>query len=479
MFNITFIYFIFMINYLLLHLLHISYNRFKFAYNINYFKIFLWGRKKMKSKMIGILVVTLLIATAFPALGLVEKSEISCLKIEDSGVITTNILDVLDQQQTTYTGEERIQQLNSGGLAQSFIPALTPLTKISVLWIKSSGTPEFAYYTIEIRSDIHSTSYLRKITIDYSQIQTGLYWYNWDFSDLSVTVGNTYWIVCYATTATIFSTQVKWCYGSPGDPYPNGMPMINYGPPLYWSAYDLWGDFCFKTYGIGGTDNPPVVVIETPTDGFTTSNPVLTVEGYVTDDIGIASFGRKHEWTGDMRITSGTLPPPYPTYYAFSEVFDLELGWNRITIFVSDSSGQPGEDQIEVYYVLNQAPLKPSTPTGPSSGKAGNSYIYGTSTTDPDGDQVYYQWDWGHEISPWDGPYNSGDPVTVSHIFPSQGSYSVKVKAKDTNSDESVFSDPLSVSMPKNKPYLNRPILNFLQQHPYLFPILRQLLLKL
>jgi hypothetical protein len=235
-------------------------------------------------------------------------------------------------------------------------------------------------------------------------------------------------------------------------------------------------DFCFKTYGATTTDDPPVVVIETPADGTTTSNPTLTVTGYASDDLGVTSFGRQHEWTGDQEVTSGTLSPPYQTHYTFSEVFNLHLGWNRITIFVTDTSNQEGEDQIVVYYATNQAPNKPSTPSGPNTGKAGNSYTYSTSTIDPDGDQVYYQWNWGHETSTWDGPYNSGDTVSASHIFPSQGSFLVKVKAKDTSNEESIWSDPLSVSMPRNKPYLNTPFMQFLKNHPLIYQMLQRFL---
>jgi hypothetical protein len=434
----------------------------------------------MRKKIIGILVVTLLITTALPTLGLVEKngkSEISFLQIEKPGVITTNILDVVDQQQTTYTNEVRIQELNVGGLGQSFKPSISPLTKVSVLWIKSSGIPEFAYYYIEIRSDIHSTSYLRKIQIDNSQIQTGLIWYTWDFSDLSVTVGNTYWIVCYASIPTIYTTQVKWCYGSPGDPYPNGMPMINYGPPLYWSAFDLWGDFCFKTYTTGDTNNPP----NTPSKpvGPTTGNVGISYS-YSTsttdDDDDQVTYGFDWDGNGAVDDWSGLQDSGDPCSMSHSW---SSAGTFQVKVKAKDEHNAESSWSSALTVIIsagNNPPDKPSIPTGPVSGKAGNSYIYGTSTIDPDGDRVYYQWDWGHEISPWDGTYNSGDPVTVSHIFPSQGSYSVKVKAKDTHGEESVFSDPLSVTMPKNKPYINRPFLNFLQKFPIIFPKLQELL---
>ena len=123
----------------------------------------------------------------------------------------------------------------------------------------------------------------------------------------------------------------------------------------------------------------------------------------------------------------------------------------------------------------NNAPNKPDTPSGQTNGKTGTSYTYSTSTEDLDGDQVWYKWDWGDEVSNWDGPYTSGDPVTTSHTWSNQGTYAVKVKAKDTSDAESVWSDPLSVSMPKNKA-INTPFTQFLENHPHMFPLLRQLL---
>ena len=70
-----------------------------------------------------------------------------------------------------------------------------------------------------------------------------------------------------------------------------------------------------------------------------------------------------------------------------------------------------------------------------------------------------------------------GDDVTASHIWVNQGTYVVKVKAKDTSDIESVWSDPLGVSMPKSKSYNIRDFLIcFLDDHPLMFPILKQIL---
>lgn len=122
-------------------------------------------------------------------------------------------------------------------------------------------------------------------------------------------------------------------------------------------------------------------------------------------------------------------------------------------------------------------PNKPSQPSGQTNGIVGQEYVYTTSTTDPDGDQVYYLWDWGDgNNSGWSQAYFSGTTVGVKHKWTSKGSYSVKVKAKDMLEQESSWSDPLAITMP----YSYKPIPHFLellfQRFPNAFPLLRHLL---
>jgi len=151
------------------------------------------------------------------------------------------------------------------------------------------------------------------------------------------------------------------------------------------------------------------------------------------------------------------LVPGQNYYIKLTAPLGSEYGWGsspRDPYPQGDSSKGSGTGWdwcFRTYCMENSPPNKPNMPTGTNSGKAGTSYTYSTSTDDPDGDQVWYKWDWGNEVSNWDGPYTSGDPVTTSHTWPNQGSYAVKVKAKDTSDVESVWSDPLSVSMPKSK----------------------------
>jgi len=122
----------------------------------------------------------------------------------------------------------------------------------------------------------------------------------------------------------------------------------------------------------------------------------------------------------------------------------------------------------------------PETPEidGPTSGKAGVEYNYTLSSTDPDGDDVFYCVDWGDDTGEvCTGPYASGEEVIVSHIWTEQDTYTIKVKAKDTYDAESDWAT-LEVSMPMNKPFnFNfNPLSWLFERFPNAFPVLRHLL---
>jgi hypothetical protein len=144
---------------------------------------------------------------------------------------------------------------------------------------------------------------------------------------------------------------------------------------------------------------------------------------------------------------------------------------------------QPFGDPTLVIGEQSNPPAKPATPSGPPSGNAGTSYTYTSSATDPDGDQVYLMFNWGdNTTSGWVGPYASGATGSASKTWTSQGTYQVKVLAKDTHGKLSVWSDPLPISMPLvNKYSPDQPVLHFLQwlleRFPNAFPLLHALLL--
>jgi subtilisin family serine protease len=125
---------------------------------------------------------------------------------------------------------------------------------------------------------------------------------------------------------------------------------------------------------------------------------------------------------------------------------------------------------------LNQPPAPPII-TGPAKGKIKVPTEYNFTTTDPDGDQVYYFIDWGdHTNSSWIGPYPSGDIITESHTWTTKGTYAIKAKAKDIYRNESGWGT-LSVTMPLSyEPPHFRFFEWLFERFPHAFPILKHLL---
>ncbi|EMR73543.1 hypothetical protein MBGDN05_00779 [Thermoplasmatales archaeon SCGC AB-539-N05] len=142
------------------------------------------------------------------------------------------------------------------------------------------------------------------------------------------------------------------------------------------------------------------------------------------------------------------------------DIFDLELNYELKSLT----------------YTMPGAPEIPSRPNGPTQGTPDVEYTYSSLTIDHEGDQVYYWFDWGDGTdSDWLGPYDSGQQVSAPHTWSERGSYAIKVKAKDVEDHETLWSSPLSVSLPKNKnsKAINNPLfLQFLER----FPMLKDLL---
>ena len=98
---------------------------------------------------------------------------------------------------------------------------------------------------------------------------------------------------------------------------------------------------------------------------------------------------------------------------------------------------------------VNIPPAKPQKPSGPTSGEPGVEYTYSTTTTDPNNQELYYQWSWGDgTTSEWLGPYEPTQNAEAQHTWSKKGNYEIKVKAKDTCNAESPWSDPLPITMP-------------------------------
>jgi hypothetical protein len=243
------------------------------------------------------------------------------------------------------------------------------------------------------------------------------------------------------------------------------------------------------------------ILIETYSDNIRRSYGALCFEGtmHMMDEYGTSCYDETDAWIifGDPSLQVRTDTPESITVIHDDEI---DEGVTTFTVTVSgvenalcaisrdsnlygygytDSSGQAiitfenpinGEEDFDLvvtaynkipyFYTLpvntNEAPYAPSIPDGPASGDVDESLSYSSSTTDFEGEDIYYWFDWGDGTdSGWLGPYVSGEEVTESNIWTVRGVYDIKVKAKDINDDESDWSEIFTVSISNKNP--NKP----------------------
>jgi len=157
------------------------------------------------------------------------------------------------------------------------------------------------------------------------------------------------------------------------------------------------------------------------------------------------------DWNNDDIIDEWT------DYIPSNSSINLSHNWNssgdyEIKVLVEDIVGEKSDFSLSLEIsVINLAPEIP-TIDGPISGKKGEISHYNISTSDLNGDMVYY-WVLWYDNCPgitWDGPYLSGEYIIKEYSWEDEGDFTIKVKAKDTNGEESDWAT-LEVTMPKYK----------------------------
>ncbi|HVQ01382.1 MAG TPA: C25 family cysteine peptidase, partial [Candidatus Thermoplasmatota archaeon] len=268
----------------------------------------------------------------------------------------------------------------------------------------------------------------------------------------------------------------------------------------HWVPTPLQGFWVSDVSSLSNGDMLPIVTVEAcDTAEFDTSDSTFNFQ-FLADTNGgaIAAFGAtgigySYTGTGDVQGLIGLMGiDTYKGYKTDGANTFGEMWYHALQRYIKASmedadyktveEWEPFGDPTLVIQEPSNPPAKPATPSGPPSGVAGNSYIYTSSTTDPDNDQVYLMFSWGdNTTSGWVGPYNSGATGSATHTWSKQGSYSIKVMAKDTHGKTSDWSDPLPVQMPLTNSYQgNHPLLVFLQwladRFPHIFQLLHSLL---
>jgi hypothetical protein len=151
-------------------------------------------------------------------------------------------------------------------IAQSFIPQKAILTRIEIFIAKNVTT---SYpFALGIRDELTKPD-MATTNVAAEAISTENFtWVEFDIPDLWITVGQTYYIVCY--TENITDNFYGWAANNDSDSYPNGCAWISTDDGDTWTndsvslelknnqhtnpkGDDTW-DMVFRTYGIDSTN---------------------------------------------------------------------------------------------------------------------------------------------------------------------------------------------------------------------------------
>lgn len=151
-----------------------------------------------------------------------------------------------------------------------------------------------------------------------------------------------------------------------------------------------------------------------------------------------------------------------PTYgHSYGEKDIITVTINTTTLpygehscdIVLDTSDSDGIFKVKVNIVEppNHPPHQPFL-NGPSAGNHQIEQTFTARSIDQDNDQLWFLWDWDDgTMSEWIGPADNNTDFTQKHRWSEEGSYQVRVQAKDEHGAISDWSDPLSIEIPKNK----------------------------
>ncbi len=151
---------------------------------------------------------------------------------------------------------------------------------------------------------------------------------------------------------------------------------------------------------------------------------------------------------------------PDTTYNLQGMSYNTRYYWQ---IVAKDNNGEETEGPIWYFITRSDINRPPGLPgiDGPTLVPVNVETDFEFWASDPDGDNVYIKVSWGDgEGTGWQGPYSSGEKITLSHawIKPLMP-YVIKAKAKDVNDEEGPeASFPIFITMSKSV-QINRVVL--------------------
>jgi hypothetical protein len=201
----------------------------------------------------------------------------------------------------------------------------------------------------------------------------------------------------------------------------------------------------FSTVGVPSATAAPPAEPSLPTPANGSSGVTIFIElEWVSNESGL---------THDVYFGAENPPPLYATNItgtSYRPQTRLQLNTTYYWQIVSYNGAMETNVSPVWSFVTagDQPPFRPVVLDGPVAAGPDIELEFATVAPDPEGDQVYYQWDWGDgNISDWLGPYGFGEQTKTTHYWAENGTYDIRVRARDALGEEGGWSDLYQISI--------------------------------
>lgn len=246
--------------------------------------------EKMKKKLI----LTIIFAVS---LIMIQTTALSSPLNDDSEFLDQSQINHDKDYTKSINGDQQIY-------AQSFTPELDTLTRVELLCKREGNSDYSNQILISVKENLDAENIVTmSISLKNAKIPNGSTpeWISFDFDDVSVVIGETYYILCQQQK-TKTEESFQWFATSADSSYSPGSSWSYLSSENSWS--NIGGDFCFKTYGQSQQNRPPVADAGGPYHAYSDSNYKVTFSAE-------NSFDRDgdiiyYQWDfGDNRIGHG------------------------------------------------------------------------------------------------------------------------------------------------------------------------------
>jgi len=328
---------------------------------------------------------------------------------------------------------------------QGFIPDKNYITKLDVYF--NIGTSHHVTFGIAKRIGT-GFFYLESISAYPSKG-----WNTYDFPCIQTNFMDEYYVM--VTTETGKHADIGF---ATGNPYTKGnfdlhMSYWQNG----WQEETNW-DMSFKIWGYNNNQRPYSPTLDSPINGKT-----YTIQSGQTKDITLKATATDQDgddityrfWDndkGDIIGTTDVMPSGQQATLVWEDLGPGTYHWYAKAgdwkTFGEKSATHTFTIEVETDPYENDPPNIPTITDGFTEACTNFGLVFDISTTDPEGDKILYKVDWGDgQISSWLGNYNSGETCNVLHSWENEGTYTIKVKAKDNQGKTSSWSDGHEISI--------------------------------